>query len=64
MGRFLSPLSVQNAIVKRLTDCTINVGITVSQRSYFILNAVNSSSSVSASVAEMVYLAEDPVRTV
>jgi len=64
MGGLVSPLSVQNAIVKRLTDCTINVGVAVSQRSYFILDAVNSPSGVSASVAEMVYLAEDLVRTV
>ena len=64
MAKLFSPFSVQNATVERLTDCTINVGMAVSQRSYLILNASNPPSGISASVAEMVHLAEDLVRTV
>ena len=64
MGILFSPFSVQNAVVKRLTDCTINVGIAISQRSYFILDALNYPSGFSATLAEMAYLAEDLVRTV
>jgi len=64
ISKLLSPLSVQNVIMKRLTNCTIDVGITVSQRSNFILDAVNASSGVSASVAKMVHPAEDLVRAV
>ena len=57
MGMLFSPLLVQNPTVKRLTDCTINVGIAVSQRSYFVLDLLNSPSGFSASVAEIIYLA-------
>ena len=64
MGNFVSLLSVKNAIVKCLTDCTINAGVAVSQRSYFILDASNSPSGVSASGAQMVYLMGDLVRIV
>ena len=63
MGKLFSPLSVPNNIVKRL-DNTTNVGVAVSQCPYFILEASNSPSGFSASVAEMVYLADDLVRTV
>ena len=52
------------AAVKRSTDRTIKVGVGTSQRTYFILGALNSPEGVSASVAEMVYLAEDLVSTV
>ena len=60
---FHVPLLVQNATVKRSTDRTIKVGIKASQRTYFILDALNPPSGVSASVAEVVYLGEDLVRT-
>ena len=59
MGKLFSPLSVQDAIAKCLTDCQINVRIDVSQRSNFILDALNSRSGFTASAAEMVYLGED-----
>jgi len=58
---FLSPLLAKNAIVKRLTDRTIKVGVEAFQRSYFILDALNSPSE---SVTEMVHLVEILVRTV
>jgi len=58
---FFSPLLVQNAFVKRLTDHTIQVGVEAFQRSYFIFDALNSPSE---SVAEVVYLVENLVRTV
>ena len=64
MGKLFSLLLIQNATVKCLTDCTVNVGIDVSQRSYFILDLLDSPSGFSASVAEMVYLAADQVRAV
>ena len=55
-GRF-SLFSVQNAMVKRSTDCTIKVGIQASQILYLILDALNSLSGFSASAAEMDYVA-------
>ena len=64
MGKLLSLLLVQNATVKCLTDCTVNVGTDISQRSYFILDLLDSRSGFSASVAEMIYLAADLVRAV
>ena len=62
MGNLFSPLSVKDAIVERLANCTINAGVAVPQRSYFILDASNSPLGFSASVAQMVYLAEDLVK--
>ena len=59
--RLFLPLLVQNGPVKRLTVRTIKAGIEVSQRSYIILDTLN---SATASVLEMVCLAEDPVRAV
>ena len=59
--RLFLPLLVQNGPVKRLTVRTIKAGIEVSQRSYIILGALN---SATASVLEVVFLAEDPVRAV
>jgi len=64
MGRLLSPLPVLNAIAKRLTDCNINVETAVAQSLFLSLDDANSSFGVAASVAELVYLAEDLVRTV
>ena len=64
MGNLSSPLSVKDAIAERLADCTLNAGVTVSQRFYFILDASNSSSSFSAGVAQIVYLVGDLVRIV
>ena len=64
MGKFSSPLSVQNANVNCLTDYTINVAIAVSQSLYLILDALNPPSGFFASVAEVVYLAEGLVKTV
>ena len=63
IGKRFPPFSIQiNATVERLTNCIINVGIAVSQRSYLILDASNSLSGFSASVAQMVYLVGDLVR--
>ena len=56
MGERFLPFDVQNAIVKRLTDRAIKVGIEASQILYLILDALDSRSGFSASVAEMVYL--------
>ena len=64
MGKLSSLLSVQNAIVKCLTDYTINVAIAVSQGLYLILDALNSPSDFFASVAEAAYLAEGLVKAV
>jgi hypothetical protein len=64
MEKVFSPLSVQDAIMKCLTDYTINVGMAVYQRLYFILDALNSPSGFFASVAEGEYLAECPIKTV
>ena len=65
MGVRCLPLDVQNAIVKRLTDRAINVGIEASQILYLILDALDSRSGFSASVAEMIYLVRNLlVRTV
>ena len=52
---------VQNATAELVTECTIKIVIEASQRSYFILDALN---SPSASVADTAYLAEALVRTV
>jgi len=62
MGNLFSPFSVKDAIVKRLTDCTINVGVAISQRPYFIFDAPDSPSGFSASVGQMVHLVGDLVR--
>ena len=51
-------------MVNGLTDYIIIVGATVSQRSHFLMAALNSPSGFFANVAEMVYVAEDLVRTV
>jgi hypothetical protein len=64
MGELLSLFSVQDTIMKCLTDYTINVGMAVYQRLYFILDVLNSPSGFFASVAEGEYLAECPIKTV
>jgi len=64
MGNLFSLLLVKNSIVKRLADCTINVGVAVSQTPYFILDAPDSLSGFSASVGQMVYLVGDLVSIV
>lgn len=64
MEKPFSLLSVQDAMVNGLTDYIIIVGATVSQRSHFLMAALNSPSGFFANVAEMVYVAEDLVRTV
>jgi hypothetical protein len=64
MGELLSLLSVLDAMMKCLTDYTINVGIAVYQSFYLILDALNSPSGFFASVAEGVYLAECLIKTV
>ena len=64
MGKLFSLLSVQDTIMKCLTDYTINVGIVVYQRLYLFLDALNSLSGFFAGAAERVYLVEGLVRTV
>ena len=64
MGNLFSSLSVEDAIVEGLADCTLNVGVAVSQRHYFILDASNAPSDFSTSVAQVVYLVGDLVRIV
>ena len=64
MGKLFSLFLVQNAMVKRLTESTIDVGIAVPQRSYLILDALNSPSGIPTRVMEIVYLVDDLVRGV
>ena len=65
IGKRFPPFSIQiNATVERLTNCIINVGIAVSQRSYLILDALNSPSGIPTRVMEIVYLVDDLVRGV
>jgi hypothetical protein len=64
MGKLFSLFSVQNTIVKCLTDYTINVGMGTPQRLYLVLDALNLPSGFFARVAEAVYLAKGLVRKV